>query len=181
MNLDLTGKRAVVCGSTQGIGKASAVELALLGASVTLLSRNEEKLKLVVQELKQLSAGDHNYVVADFGDPTDVKKKSASIAALYPVHILVNNTGGPPAGPAIDASIDERKNHQCDFNIGKNSDQRTRCFQYHSWCGSELVENARYRTCSIWYYGKQCAARREPDGPAEVDHSWQGREDREVA
>jgi 3-oxoacyl-[acyl-carrier protein] reductase len=107
MNLDLTGKRAVVCGSTQGIGKASAVELALLGASVTLLSRNEEKLKLVVQELKQLSAGDHNYVVADFGDPTDVKKKSASIAALYPVHILVNNTGGPPAGPAIDASIDE--------------------------------------------------------------------------
>jgi len=106
MNLDLKGKRAVVCGSTQGIGKASAIELALLGASVTLLSRNEEKLKQVLQELQQLSQASHNYIVADFADTADVKKKAEAFAASQTIHILVNNTGGPPAGQAIDADID---------------------------------------------------------------------------
>jgi len=51
MNLDLTGKTAFVCGSTQGIGKAVAIELALLGANITLVARNEEKLKAVLDEL----------------------------------------------------------------------------------------------------------------------------------
>ncbi len=106
MNLDLTGKRAVVCGSTQGIGKASAIELALLGADVTLIARNEEKLKAVIAELKKISAKDHRYVVADFENADDVKKKAQGIATTYPVHILVNNTGGPPAGPAIEAAPD---------------------------------------------------------------------------
>src|SRR5688572_29641695 len=76
MNLDLNGKRAVVCGSTQGIGKASAIELAMLGASVTLLARNEEKLKQVVLELQRISKATHNYIVADFADASDVKKKA---------------------------------------------------------------------------------------------------------
>jgi 3-oxoacyl-[acyl-carrier protein] reductase len=104
MNLDLTGKRAVVCGSTQGIGKASAIELALLGADVTLIARNEEKLKAVVAELKKISAKNHLYVVADFENTEDVGKKAQAIARSYPVHILVNNTGGPPPGPAIDSA-----------------------------------------------------------------------------
>lgn len=104
MNLDLTGKRAVVCGSTQGIGKASAIELALLGADVTLVARNEEKLKQVIAELKKISSKNHVYVVADFENADDVKKKAQVIAAAYPVHILINNTGGPAPGPAIDAS-----------------------------------------------------------------------------
>lgn len=107
MNLDLKGKHAVVCGSTQGIGKASAIELALLGASVTLLSRNEEKLKQVVQELQQISRASHNYIVADFADTNDVKKKAEAFASTQAVHILVNNTGGPPPGQAIDAGTDE--------------------------------------------------------------------------
>lgn len=106
MNLDLNGKRAVVCGSTQGIGKASAIELALLGADITLVARNEEKLKATLAELKSISPKDHRYVVADFDHPEDVRKKAQSIAVEYPVHILVNNTGGPPAGPAIDATTD---------------------------------------------------------------------------
>jgi 3-oxoacyl-[acyl-carrier protein] reductase len=107
MNLDLTGKRAVVCGSTQGIGKAAALELAMLGASVTLLARNEEKLQQVVNELKKTTAGDHNYVVTDFSDPADVKKKAEAFAAAHNVHILVNNTGGPPPGPVMDATAAE--------------------------------------------------------------------------
>ncbi|RAW02710.1 SDR family oxidoreductase [Pseudochryseolinea flava] len=103
MNLDLNGKRAVVCGSTQGIGKASAIELALLGAHVTLVARNEEKLKAAVKELQVYSGQKHDYFVADFSEPEQLKKVSAAYAAKWPVNILVNNTGGPPGGLAIDA------------------------------------------------------------------------------
>src|SRR5688572_12889621 len=107
MNLDLNGKRAVVCGSTQGIGKASAIELALLGAHVTLVARNEDKLKSVVKELQVYSGQQHDYFVADFSHPEELKKTAAAYAAKNPVHILINNTGGPPGGKAMEAHPDE--------------------------------------------------------------------------
>lgn len=107
MNLDLSGKRAVVCGSTQGIGKASAVELALLGASVTLIARDEEKLKKVLSELSTSASQKHAYVVADFSSPETLKQKVEKYAADHAVHILINNTGGPPGGQAIDAAGDD--------------------------------------------------------------------------
>lgn len=105
MNLDLTGKRAVVCGSTQGIGKAAAHELALLGAVVTLVARNEEKLKEGVANLKKISGAQHDYIVADFSNPEEVRERINRYAANNIAHILVNNTGGPPAGPALEADI----------------------------------------------------------------------------
>lgn len=104
MNLDLTGKRALVCGSTQGIGKASAIELAKLGASVTLLARDEAKLVGVLAELQSTANQKHNYLIADFSFPDHVK--SALESLQKPVHILINNTGGPPPGQAIDATTD---------------------------------------------------------------------------
>lgn len=104
MNLDLTGKRALVCGSTQGIGKASAIELAKLGASVTLLARDEAKLVGVLPELQTSSQQKHNYLIADFSFPDHVKAALESLQK--PVHILINNTGGPPPGQAIDATTD---------------------------------------------------------------------------
>ncbi len=107
MNLDLKGKRAVVCGSTQGIGKASAIELALLGANVTLIARNEEKLKDVLQMLSMQGDQQHTYIVADFDSPETLESKVKKYAAERAVHILVNNTGGPPAGQAIDAQIQD--------------------------------------------------------------------------
>jgi 3-oxoacyl-[acyl-carrier protein] reductase len=107
MDLNLEGKRAVVCGSTQGIGKASAIELALLGASVTLIARNEEKLKAVIRELNTKGDQEHNYLVADFNVPDGLKKTVADFVSRQEAHILVNNTGGPPAGLAIDASLEE--------------------------------------------------------------------------
>lgn len=107
MNLDLSGKRAVVCGSTQGIGKASAVELALLGATVTLLARNEESLKSTLKELPVPGAQQHNYLVADFGNPNQLKAVIEKFVSSITVHILINNTGGPPAGLAIDASPED--------------------------------------------------------------------------
>lgn len=107
MNLDLSGKRALVCGSTQGIGKASAVELALLGASITLIARDEEKLKKVLSELSTTGSQQHEYIVADFNSPDTLKQKVEKYVVDQTVHILVNNTGGPPGGQAIDASVED--------------------------------------------------------------------------
>jgi 3-oxoacyl-[acyl-carrier protein] reductase len=107
MNLDLRGKRAVVGGSTQGIGKASAIELALLGATVTLLSRNEQALKAVVKELPTPAGQVHDYLVADFNFPDQLKSVIEKFVKNNQVQILINNTGGPPAGQAIDASPEE--------------------------------------------------------------------------
>ena len=106
MDLDLSGKRAIVCGSTQGIGRASAIELALLGASVTLIARNVTALKEVVTQLNGTGGNNHDYLLADFNFPDRLKKIIDSYTASNIVEILVNNTGGPPAGLAIDATPD---------------------------------------------------------------------------
>lgn len=107
MNLDLSGKRAVVCGSTQGIGKASAIELALLGAEVTLIARNEESLIATLKELPTPKGQRHGYLIADFDYPVRLKETITRFVQNHIVHILINNTGGPPAGQAIDASPEE--------------------------------------------------------------------------
>ncbi len=107
MDLNLNGKRAVVCGSTQGIGKAIAIEMALLGAAVTLVARNEEKLREVLQQLDKKHKQNHDYIVADFNHPEDLKQKVVAYAKDEAVEILVNNTGGPPGGPVVDATPQE--------------------------------------------------------------------------
>ncbi len=103
MDLNLNGKTALVCGSTQGIGKATAIELALLGADVVLFARNETKLKQTLTELDSSKGQNHKYLVADFSDPAIVKATIQTFAEQTPVHILVNNTGGPAGGPIVEA------------------------------------------------------------------------------
>lgn len=108
MNLDLSGKRAMVCGSTQGIGKAVAMELAGMGASITLVARNEEKLNAVLSELPANSGQQHDYVSADFSDPSNLKNKVETyVKENNAINILVNNTGGPAGGPIANAGTDE--------------------------------------------------------------------------
>lgn len=107
MNLSLTGRRAVVCGSSQGIGHAAAVELAALGASVTLIARSAEKLAAVAAALPNAHGQTHDVLVADFADPASVRRVADTLAersSSAPAHILINNTGGPPGGTAIDAA-----------------------------------------------------------------------------
>lgn len=104
MNLSLEGKKAIVCGSTQGIGLAIAEELALLGAGCTLIARNEEGLKEAVLKLDTQLRQQHGYLVADFSRPDELKKVIESFAAKNTVHILINNTGGPAAGPITEAT-----------------------------------------------------------------------------
>jgi 3-oxoacyl-[acyl-carrier protein] reductase len=109
MNLNLVGKNALVCGSSKGIGKAAAIELSKLGANIILVSRSAEKMVDVLRELDlshQDEGQDHNFLVADFSQPDDLKKKVHNLVRVKPIHILVNNTGGPPGGPIIDATID---------------------------------------------------------------------------
>lgn len=108
MIIDLTGKNAVVCGSTQGIGKAIAMEFASSGANVILLARNEESLRSVLRELPSTKKQNHNFIVADFSDPESLRTKLHNfVSENPPVHILVNNTGGPKGGEIHKAETNE--------------------------------------------------------------------------
>jgi 3-oxoacyl-[acyl-carrier protein] reductase len=107
MNLLLKGKNAVVCGSTQGIGLAIAKELALLGADCTLIARNETALKEVIRDLDTSLGQRHDFLIADFSKPDDVRKTIEEHVKEHTVHILINNTGGPPAGMIIEAKEEE--------------------------------------------------------------------------
>jgi len=102
MNLDLKNKNAIVCGSTQGIGEASAIELAKLGANITLIARNKSKLQDVLGSLDTSQAQKHNFLVVDFNDSVSLKEKLNEIIDTY--HILINNTGGPAAGLISEAN-----------------------------------------------------------------------------
>ena len=106
MNLNLKGKKAVVCGSSQGIGWAAAKELASLGANIVLVARNEAKLSKLVAELPN-NGQEHSFLVADFNQPAALKDTISQWTNNNEAHILVNNTGGPPAGTALNADIDE--------------------------------------------------------------------------
>ena len=107
MNLQLKDKIAVVCGSTQGIGKASAIELSRLGATVILVARNEDKLKATLTDLDQSEGQNHSYIIADFTKPSELEATISSWASKNKVHILVNNTGGPKGGPIRNAATSE--------------------------------------------------------------------------
>lgn len=108
MNLNLTNKTAIVCGSTQGIGRATAIELALMGANVTLMARNESSLQQTLSLLDTSKSQIHRYIVADFFDNSKVKAAIDAYLAIYPdVHILINNTGGPTGGPIVEAQNEQ--------------------------------------------------------------------------
>ena len=124
MDLSLTGKEALICGSTQGIGLAIAKELALLGANCTLVARNETALKEAVGQLEKKSGQEHRYRVADFQYPEQVKEMIAAHTLEHPVHILINNTGGPAPGPITEAT----------------ADQFMQAFQQHIICNQYLTQ-----------------------------------------
>jgi 3-oxoacyl-[acyl-carrier protein] reductase len=123
MNINLFGKNALVGGSTRGIGKAIAIELAALGANVTLIARNENKLVETLGQLRSTSSQFHNYLVADFSAIDSLKSSLSESKTKY--HILVNNTGGPPAGPIVNAS-------EADFQTA---------FSNHLLCNHILVQH----------------------------------------
>ncbi|XMO87258.1 SDR family oxidoreductase [Algibacter sp. AS12] len=109
MDLKLNNKYALVCGSTQGIGKATAIALANEGVHVTLVARNREKLKAVLEELP--NHRDHNYIVADFLNPRELQEQLIKfIEKEHGFHIVINNTGGPRSGEILTASLEAFEN-----------------------------------------------------------------------
>lgn len=108
MELRLDGKTALVCGSTQGIGRAIAGEFALAGSNVVLLARNETSLKQTLSELAPPTVGVHSYLVADFTQPESVRAAIEEfLSARNVIHIVVNNSGGPPPGTISQAKPEE--------------------------------------------------------------------------
>lgn len=104
MNISLLGKNALVGGASAGIGRAVAVELATLGANVTLVARTESTLQEAVAGLDTSQGQQHDYLVADFDDSMVLLAKVSELLRSRAIHILVNNTGGPPGGPITGAS-----------------------------------------------------------------------------
>lgn len=106
MNLDLAGKHALVCGASQGIGRAAAFELAALGARVTVMARHREALETLVAELPPPAQGAHGWLVADAGNTDALQQTVRELVTAAPVDVLVNNSGGPPPGTVLDATLD---------------------------------------------------------------------------
>lgn len=107
MDLNLAGRHALVCGASEGIGRAAAHELALLGADVTVLARRPEALAEVAAALPRVASQQHATVALDVADAVALRETVGRLVATRPVHILVNNTGGPPGGRALDAAADD--------------------------------------------------------------------------
>ena len=98
MNLSLHSKTALVCGASQGIGKAIAIALADIGASCILLARNEDALKDVVKQLSVGEGQSHEYRVVDFTQFDHLKLTIGQLTVNYRIDILINNSGGPAGG-----------------------------------------------------------------------------------
>ncbi|MGA9228036.1 MAG: SDR family oxidoreductase [Mesobacillus sp.] len=117
MELQLSGKTAVIAASSQGLGKAIAEGLLREGANVVISGRDEEKLKDIVSELKQIGSGKVVFQRADITIPEDIKQLiQTAVDQFGGVDILVNNAGGPPAG-SFEAITDEQWQTAFELNL----------------------------------------------------------------
>jgi 3-oxoacyl-[acyl-carrier protein] reductase len=106
MSKNLIGYRALVCGASAGIGRATAIALAEKGAEVILLARRAERLQALKEEIES-NGGQATILVGDLDQRDDVVAKVEKLVAERPIHILINNTGGPKGGPILQAKEDE--------------------------------------------------------------------------
>jgi len=107
MNISLKGKKALVGGSSKGIGEAIARQLAESGASVTLMARNKERMKTIIDELSTDSGQEHHYLVVDFSNFDAFKGTISSFFEHNTIDILINNTQGPEGGGALEKNVED--------------------------------------------------------------------------
>lgn len=107
MNLNLQGKNALVCGGSKGLGLASAIELAKLGARIILLSRSQERLSKAVETLNDINGQRNDFLSLDLSDTDDLVGKITMLTNEMPIHILINNSGGPSGGQLLEAEGNE--------------------------------------------------------------------------
>ena len=104
----MNNRHALVCGSSKGIGASTAIELSKLGVSITLLARDEDSLSSVLGNLSTSNKQNHNIIIADFDDPIKLKDRiNTHVSSSPPIHILINNSGGPKPGPIINANVED--------------------------------------------------------------------------
>ena len=103
----LAGKTALICGASRGIGAATARIMAKAGANVILASRSENQLNTLLSEISSLGEGVHQILLLDLEDTDSLEGRIQPVLDQGPIHILVNNAGGPPGGPLLDASVEE--------------------------------------------------------------------------
>ncbi len=107
-DLSLAGRHALVCGASSGIGRASALALASLGAEITALARRRELLDSLLPELQEAGSPRARALVADLESRADLRTQiQALLGQAGPIHILINNAGGPPAGPILEAGEED--------------------------------------------------------------------------
>ena len=107
MDVSLIGKNALVCGSSKGIGRSIAMELASLGASVTLAARSADLLAEIVTKLPNTVEQKHGFLIVDMLNTDDLVRKVHNLALTKPIHILINNSGGPAGGAILEAKHEE--------------------------------------------------------------------------
>lgn len=93
--MELSGKRALVCGGSRGIGRAVAFAFAEAGARVTVLAREEEPLRKMVAEMRVPDEGSHSFFEMDLSLPDDVERGARLLVKDPPFHILFLNSTGP--------------------------------------------------------------------------------------
>jgi 3-oxoacyl-[acyl-carrier protein] reductase len=107
MDLNLQGKNALVCGSSGGIGKAAAIQLSRMGASVTLLARNESALSDVLKELHHGQGQNHDFIIGDTSHHESLHQHITGLVTQKKIQILVNNSGGPASGEILKSSLED--------------------------------------------------------------------------
>ena len=107
MIVSLKKRRAVIGGSSRGIGKAIAKQLAESGAQVTLMARSEKLLQEIIADLPTHEGQQHGYLVVDFNDFEGYKRVLTRFFSNNHIDILVNNTQGPEAGGALEKSVED--------------------------------------------------------------------------
>jgi len=117
LDLGLKNKIALVCGSSKGLGKATAKCLALEGASVILCSSNPDNLQKAKRDIQEVSTAEVTAISANLSEHDDVSRLIEILFKQYScIDILVNNTGGPPPGKFEELSIDAwRKAYEAMF------------------------------------------------------------------
>jgi 3-oxoacyl-[acyl-carrier protein] reductase len=103
-----------VGGASQGLGRAIAFQLAESGATVTVMARNEEKLKRLVEDLPKPTGQKHEYLVVDFSDFAQYCNILRNYFSTHTIDILVNNTNGPKAGTVTEKN---EQDYQAAFNL----------------------------------------------------------------
>ena len=106
ISIDLSGRRALVCGASAGLGLAVAEALSAAGAEVLISARSQERLDAAAAKIESKSATGSRPVtlVADLTSVADIEAMTQSALEGGAIDILVNNAGGPPSGTFDDLS-----------------------------------------------------------------------------